>query len=84
MAYWIEVHCDTPQTLVPMAGGAARCDRESGAIPGASGATPARAALAVEGLAKERGYTYDHEVGWQCPRCQRGRRYEEISHGNDP
>lgn len=76
MAYWVEIHCDTPQRMGPLGADRAKhCDRETGAIPGVSTKNLRKSLDAAMALARERGYRYDRLYGWQCPNCQKGRRY---------
>ena len=75
VVYWIEIHCDTPGSMTP-SDPERRCDRETGAIPGCTCRNIRHALDAARALAHERGYRYDRLYGWQCPACQRGRRYE--------
>lgn len=73
--YWCEVHCDTPVNMTPT-DPERRCHRETGSRPGCRCRNIRHALAAVGALARELGYRYDRLYGWQCPNCQRGRRYE--------
>jgi hypothetical protein len=52
-----------------------RCDVDTGCIPGMKLKSIRHALDGARALAHERGYRYDRLYGWQCPNCQRGRRY---------
>ncbi len=75
MSYWCEIHCDTPVHLTPQIVDR-RCDHETGAIPALSLTNIRKALDGVASLARERGYRWDKSYGWQCPNCQKSRRYE--------
>lgn len=85
MAYWVEIHCDTPHDEAPAhpkRSWERVCANMDHDYPSTKVATLKVASSVVNELAKLQGWSRTRERGWQCPGCLKYRTKEGECHAD--